>query len=435
MTAAELNAFRPGVTVIEDAASPTGYTAVFLFDEHGLTPEYLDYILRQYHVDLRKALDLTRITRVAVYSNTAWLYDYGEMPADHPLDPAQSHAPQEYRPGLYPAGGDTSAELFGGAKVNFAQECVFLGDGRWGCAFPLTSGATDYNIRLGDAFGRTDGTYLYDPANPPMYNEVSRVYSRSSMVWVPHAACEGDRDRSVENPDPAAPKGRIEYVPFEENNSIAVYLPAGYDPNRAEPYKVLYLSHGAQAEFLGSELRWLHECAGENIFNNLGVDFLVVTMNNIHNGGENTRTGIGGLWNMDSICEAQKRIMTAVEARYPVGRTSADRAFAGFSMGGWTTESIYVHMADQFDYFGIWSMGRADLINEDTLPFLKANADHNHVQLAWGDWDWCLPFCHGLEQALRENGIPYTQFTVPGSHDWRTWALILAHSCREFFFQ
>jgi len=430
----DYSGYEPGVTVIEDASSPTGYTAVFVFDEAGLTDEYIAYIAGQYNVDLSSKLDLSRITRVAVYSNTAMLFSYEDSAADTALNPITGYTPDQYTTGLYPAGGDTNGALFGGAKINYEVQCVEFADGLWGATIPLTSGATDYNIRLGDVFGRSDGTYLYDPANPPMYNTASGVYSRSSMVYVPYCAEKSDVDRTVECPKTEGETGTLEFVAFEENNSIAVYLPAGYDASREEPYNVLYLSHGAQSEFLGSEMRWLNECAGRNIFDNLGIDYIVVSVNNIHNGGENLEKGSSGLWDQALIWEAQERIMAYVEANYNAGTEPANRAYAGFSMGGLTTQNVYMAHADAFDYFGIWSMGIGSLVSEDYLQIMLDNADHAKVQLAWGDWDYCLDYAKTLQAVLDNNGIEYDFFTVPGSHDWRTWQLILADSCVNFFF-
>lgn len=70
-----------------------------------------------------------------------------------------------------------------------------------------------------------------------------------------------------------------------DQRGLAVYLPYGYDADRAEPYKILYLSHGASGDQTGNELRWMNEGAVANIMDNLAAEdkiepYVVVTMNN-----------------------------------------------------------------------------------------------------------------------------------------------------------
>ena len=134
---------------------------------------------------------------------------------------------------------------------------------------PLSSGAFVYNFRVtaanGDQIARLD-----DPINPTMTNSATGIHSLSSMVYVPYdAAKQGTSewaDRSVELPQADAGKrGTVQTVSYigadGTEHGLAVYLPAGYDANRTEPYKVLYLSHGTSGDIYGDELRWMNGCA------------------------------------------------------------------------------------------------------------------------------------------------------------------------------
>lgn len=132
---------------------------------------------------------------------------------------------------------------------------------------PLSSGAFVYNFRVtaanGDQIARLD-----DPSNPTMTNSATGIHSLSSMVYVPYDTTKQGTsewaDRSVELPQADAGKrGTVQTVSYigadGTEHGLAVYLPAGYDANRTEPYKVLYLSHGTSGDIYGDELRWMNE--------------------------------------------------------------------------------------------------------------------------------------------------------------------------------
>ena len=421
-----------GVTVVASSDSPTGYLAVFVFDEAGITEEYLDYYRKQYQADLCERLDLNRISRVQIYSNTALLFCYDEQKKHEILDPVRTaHAPEEFRDGMYPAGGDTTVELYGGKKVNYDRDMTEFAPGKWGTAIPLLSGCTDYNVRLIDEEGRTDGTYLFDPANRPMQNPISGLYSRSSVVYVPYdekkqpAYC----NRDIENPRTDGKTGTLEFTEYDgadgSKRHLAVYLPAGYDPEREELYRVIYISHGMQAEKRGCEMRWLHECAVRNMLDHLEKDFVLVAMNNSDFD-----------WDYEKIWAEQERIFIHIEKKYHVSSVPEDRAYVGFSMGGMTTSYMYMKHTDSFGYFGIWNAAAHQILEalpkEEKETLAKKNVK---VQIAYGDWDWCMPTLDSFSAQLKELGIAHDFFTVPGSHDWRCFALIFARSVQSFLFQ
>lgn len=430
-TGVSFEEYKTGVTVIPSPESPTGYLAVFVFDEKSITEEYLAYYRRQYQTDLSTKLNLDQISRVQIYSNTALLFCYEEQKKHMLLDPAHTaHTPEEFRDGMYPAGGDTAVDLYRGKKVNYYQDMTEFAEGRWGTAIPLLSGCTDYNVRLVDQAGNEDGTYLFDPENPPMYNPLSGLYSRSSVVYVPYdpekqpAYC----NRDIENPRTDGVKGIVQFTAYDGADGtvrhLAVYLPAGYDEHRKEPYRVVYISHGMQTEKRGCEMRWLHECAAGNMLDHLEADFVLVAMNNSDFN-----------WDYHKIWAEQQRIFDYVEKTYHVSSRQEDRAFVGFSMGGMTTSYMYLKHTDAFGYYGIWNAAAHELLasmpEEEKASLAKKRVK---VQIAYGDWDWCMPTLDSFSQQLEELGVPHDFFTVPGSHDWRTFAMIFGMSVKNFLF-
>ena len=218
---------------------------------------------------------------------------------------------------------------------------------------------------------------------------------------------------------------------YESENGtrdLGIYLPSGYDPGRSKPYQVLYLSHGQQSERQGTEMRWLSECAAVPIMDNLEGDFLLVTMNNKSLD-----------WDEEKIWEEVKNIISYMEKNYHVGKEVKDRAFAGFSMGGFTTQRIYFAHPEAFAYFGIWSFGMTSLL--DALEEREKEAllaAPSSVQLGAGTWDYMLSGEMGaktLYERLKEMGIRAEWAEVPAAHDWICWQMLLMGAVRNFFWK
>lgn len=267
--------YAPGVTVEKDENSPTGYTVTFVYKEQ-----------KSYTSKAGLTINTAEnpLTKVELYSDCFMLFDPDGGNAGS-IDAALAATPYNYTAGLAPAGGN--------GDTTYYVELEKFADGRWGVQMPLSSGAFVYNFRVtaenGDQIARLD-----DPSNPTMINEATGIRSLSSMVYVPYDADKQGTstwaDRSVELPQADANKrGTVQTVSYTgadaTEHGLAVYLPAGYDANRAEPYKVLYLSHGTSGDIYGDELRWMNEGAVANILDNLIAEgktepFIVVTMNN-----------------------------------------------------------------------------------------------------------------------------------------------------------
>ena len=416
----DYTAYEKGYTVFEDAQSPTGYSAVFVYEEQpsyeGLTGE---------------------VASVDFFSKTMMLFSYDSMPADMPLDPRHAYYPEDYQPGLFPAGGDTDGSIYNGQKINYYADMTEFAEGLWGVKIPVFSGAYDYNFQVFDTYGNAStgsNSFLYDPNNLPMQNATGD-YDRSSMFYVPYKAetmGEGQWiDRSLFIPRTDDHVGTLQFDTYESENGtrdLGIYLPYGYDAEREEPYKVLYMSHGQQSELEGDEMRWLAECAAVNIMDNLEADFIVVTMNN-----KNLN------WDENLIWDEAQNMIAYMEENYNVSTEVADRAFAGFSMGGFTTQRIYFAHPDAYGYFGIWSFGMTSLLDGMSDEDKEALAAQTcKVQLGAGDWDYLLHGAMGaadLCEKLAEIGVEADWVTVPASHDWGCWQMLFANAVENFFWK
>ncbi len=421
---AEKKSSKSGVTVHPDANSPTGYSADFLYDT-----SLVDFA----------ALGLKDISKVTLYSDCMKLYSYEEQ-TPGTINGKKGHLPEEYAEGLYPAGGSGDTRL--------DVELKSYGNGIFSCSIPLSSGAFVYNYTLTDSTGKSVSR-LDDPANPAARNSVTKIRDLSSMVYVPYDKSKSNKDkwadRSVENPKKDGKKGTYITTGYTGKNGkthgLAIYLPAGYDEKRAEPYNVLYISHGTGGDLYGEEMRWLNEGAVRNINDNLGIDYVVVCMNN----QEFAVSGAGQPdWDFNLIADDQiNYIMPFVEKNYNVSKEAAGRAYAGLSMGGATTSNFLMYHGDLFSHFGIWSYantdaasyckvkGLVDANNQKAVSALK----NPKIMIAYGSWDFGMDSCKQFAKILSTIGVEYKELEVPAAHDWENWQLVYAWAAKNFFWK
>jgi len=408
----DYSGYEPGVTVIEDASSPTGYRAVFIYDSNKV---------------VASDLGLVDIVSVGMYSDCMKLYTYEEQESGK-ISGAYGHMPDEYTEGMYPGGGNGETRL----DVQLED----LGGGFYGCNVALPSGAFVYNFQLTDSEG-TVKARLSDPSNPAAFNEKTGISDLSSMLYVPYSAdtMNSDEwaDRSLELPKTEGAKGTYIETSYKgvngEIRGLCVYLPAGYDKNREEPYNVLYISHGAGADLRGEEMRWMNEGCVVNIMDNLGAQWVVVSMNNQDMDG----------WKYGLIENDQfNHIMPYVEANFNVATDASGRAYAGLSMGGITTSNMFMNHTSEFGWYGIWSAANAGGLDatgiKEALSAIPAE-DRPEILFAYGSWDFGMASCNSFADGIAELGYDFSKLEVPGAHDWETWQLIYAWAAQNFFFQ
>lgn len=347
--------YKEGVTVVADAESPTGYTAHFVYNSNKDTrfsvPE-------EYHVDTVTVTGSFRLLSAA--------------------DNYNDHSLREYKNGdfvanVHPYARSTGRGGIAGAEWPF--EMTNVGNGYYTLDIPMVSGAHYYYMTMtfADADGnpyqveRTDRdgnktivTYSEqwdDLANPSPCRD-NEANSDSNTGDITHSIVYGKWDSVKQSKSPNldymtpydGPNGKVEYKTYagSRNNhqDLGVYLPPNYDPNRTEPYKVIYLSHGAG----GNETYWFSQPQAANVMDhviaeNPDKEAIIVGLDNT-------------LYSWDYYQIGQNvvnYVIPFIEANYNVSKEAKDRAFAGFSMGSMTTTYMAFHHADKFDYFGIFS--------------------------------------------------------------------------------
>jgi len=370
-----------GPTVIQDPNSPTGYTVHFVY----YNPT------------------ATSVTFAADILLRNW------------ADPSDTtvYQPSEYRPGLMRGGGAYTAPM------------TKYGGGYWVIDVPLAAGANQYWFYVD---GNTN-LWVTDPENAPIYapdgltGNSRRAFNK---VNVPYDA---EKQNSAllearalyENPRPDTQKGTWSYVAIPtqiggRTRYLGVYLPPGYDPNRAEPYKTIYMQHGGQQD--ASD--WMNIGSVPVIMDNLIADGLtepavVVTTDSTYLGNANT-----GYPNLRNI------IIPFVESQYNVSKNRMDRAFAGLSMGGMITSNIINYDPTMFGYYGPWSGGMSIRAN---TPNLKKC----YILIGGGKWDFGLPNANSV--AALKGYANYDNVVVPGAHDFNTWCELFTMFAKDYLWK
>lgn len=364
----------PGPTVFADPASPTGYTARFVYHNETATSVRFvaDILLRNW--------------------------------AD-PTD-TQVYQPSEYRPGLMRGGGAYDAPM------------TNVGGGDWVISVPLAAGVNQYWFYVDN----DTNNWVADPANPPAFapdgltgsarrafNKVFVPYDPEKQNFAPLA------DRQIELPRDDSPKGTWSYVPFEvggTTRTLGVYLPPGYDPDRPEPYKTIYMQHGSGQD----QSDWMTIGDVPVIMDNLLQDgdtepAVVITTNSNYLG-----SAAAGYPNLREV------IVPFVESNYNVSTLPKDRAFAGLSMGSAITQTLINYDADYFGYYGAFSGG---VSVRNTTPDLGVP----YILFGGGAWDFGLP---NPAQVAALTNANVQNVVVSGAHDFNAWNQLFTIFARDY---
>ena len=368
----------PGPTVIKDPSSPTGYTGHFVYyDPNATSVRFVaDILLRDW---------------------------------EDPADPTV-YQPSEYRPGLMRGGGAYDVEM------------TEVGDGYWVTDVPLAAGANQYWFYVDD----NTAHWVTDPANSPIYapdgltgnarrafNKVNVPYDPEKQGFAPMAA------REIENPRADAPSGTWSYVPFDvagTTRTMGVYLPPGYDPDRAEPYKTIYMQHGGGQD----QSDWMNIGSVPVIMDNLVQDGLTEPAVVITTATNYLGAPSAGYPNLRDV------VLPFVESSYNVSKHPADRAFAGLSGGSIVTQNIINHDPTLFGYYGPWSGGVR--VNSAT-PNLAAP----YILYGGGAWDFGLP--NPTAVAALDDVAFVENVVVAGAHDFNAWNQLFTTFARDYLWK
>ncbi|MEE6282344.1 alpha/beta hydrolase-fold protein [Georgenia sp. MJ170] len=281
--------------------------------------------------------------------------------------------------------------------------------GNW-LRIPMEKHGDRWRLTLGPLEG---GSYYYkfvvdrvdhkDAANP------TSVVSEPTWSTF-HVAGEGIRGEYTADV-PAESRGAVEVMSYtsiadEEERSAYVWTPPDYDPNREEPYPVLYLQHGGGQSWAD----WIDVGFAAQILDNHHLRGTIVPMVVVMGNGNG----------VDFPAELRQRIVPTAEAEYHVSSDPGERALAGLSMGsGHTLETLYAHPGE-FAYIGAFSSRTTP---EGDVDIEAINAGTELLRIYTGDvQDFTYEGTLNLLSVLTDLGIEHEFATViPGPHSWDVW--------------
>jgi enterochelin esterase-like enzyme len=390
----------PGPTVIADPNSPTGYSVTFVYYNPNATRVQL-------------AGDLTLLD---IHTGTT------------------RYPPEAWQTGRYHCGG-----------TEFLREMTQDADGYWSATIPMHAGGLSYWYRVWDPAQGWSNKRIWDPAaSHPRPEGHTSFRTRNNdvlgAVYVPYD--EKQNDPVLENrakyelpiTDPAQ-RGTVQYIPYttilgDDGHYLGVYLPAGYDANRAEPYQVIYLAHG----IFGDETDFLVPGNVPNILDNMIArgeiePVVVVTMGNHFTGAS---LDFGSYDRTNAANNLVQTILPLIEAKYHVSKEREGRAYAGFSYGGMTGGFVIRAYPTTFRAYGFFS-GNPSLTAEN-YDAIAAAVGTNELSIFLGNgfFEGNLDAANTIRDNFRTRGIPAETAQVRGAHDMMTASQLFTIFARDY---
>ena len=205
---------------------------------------------------------------------------------------------------------------------------------------PLAAGANQYWFYVNN----NTNAWLADPANSPIFAPDGIAFpSRRAFnkVFVPYDAAKQNfapsATRQIELPREDSAKGTWSYVELPGLPPLGGTIPRTSastsrrttTPNRAEPYKTIYMQHGGGQD----QSDWMNMGNVPVIMDNLLQDgttepAVVITTNTNYLGPVGNQAVQG-----DAYPNLRNVVIPFVETNYNVSTDAIDRAFAGLSAG------------------------------------------------------------------------------------------------------
>lgn len=263
---------------------------------------------------------------------------------------------------------------------------------------------------LQENFAGEKNHLMVDPKNPPVVPTVTGI-QRNSELYI--GTEEENICVPIRDPQKAGTITYISYMDIDDKpQSMAVYLPAGYD--RTKVYPLILVSHGGG----GNEADWPSQGSIGNIMDHLIAQgktrpaILVCMNNSVYN------------WNYKKIADnCELKIIPFLQKIFNISDETKDRAFCGLSMGSMTTLYMYMHRSHLYDYFGAFSGGLAGgvyfTLDDPHLQDVTLMIGSAEEDIAYNQRDIGVPT---TIRALKARGLPFIPYFVKGSHDWFCWS-------------
>ncbi|WP_062461413.1 alpha/beta hydrolase-fold protein [Demequina soli] len=311
-------------------------------------------------------------------------------------------------------------------------------DGVWELTAAVPAGLWNYGFVTRECTLVLVCEVTADPANPaPLATDPDEA-QQWSRLFVPVDPAHPTYDAADQLPAAPAERGTVEARTYASalsvdpagRHALGVYLPAGFDPDREEPYPLLVLSHGAYDD---ETAWWIKGGAAEQLDHAIATGEIppVVAITTDFSGLSADGMEDPAFFDLYAR-ELVDSVLPYAESHLHATADPALRAFAGLSMGGRLAEHLMLTRADLFDAYGMWSMPAAvaphgaaeDLTDAELATAATARAVH----LGTGAQD---PLTAGagsfeaLAARYREAGLTATTLETEGDHSWWVWRRML----------
>jgi enterochelin esterase-like enzyme len=246
-----------------------------------------------------------------------------------------------------------------------------------------------------------DRVAVKDPSNPTKVT--------SEPAWSTFFI-NGERSRMLSE-IPAGQGGKVESLTYRstvanQDRTALVWTPPGYDPNRVQPYPVLYLQHGAGQTYTD----WTEMGRAKQILDHQFLDGDLVPMVVV--------MGNGNVSNFNT--ELLENIVPAARARYNISSDPSQQALAGLSMGGGQALGVLRAFPGRFAYVAAFSAAWSSGAGVDVEAI---NNGTKLLRLYVGDQtDFVYPSFMASLPTLNNLGIHYEfDGVTPGPHGWDVW--------------
>ena len=229
------------------------------------------------------------------------------------------------------------------------------------------------------------------------------------------------------------PHVKVSYRYYHSNTCgidrvMCVYTPAGYDPNGKEKLPVLYLIHGMTDTYE----TWFKVGHVNNILDNLiaqgKAKRMIVVMPYANPYPEMILQGKAERYDSmgtDIVTnEIMKDVKPFIEANYKVKISAADRAVAGFSLGGRQALACGLGNPKSFQYVCAMAPAifgeeyKTNFQNGTYAPLSEVKKDVKFLWIGTGTSDFLISASRGLDAYLNEQGVKHTFYTPDGGHTW-----------------
>jgi enterochelin esterase-like enzyme len=286
-----------------------------------------------------------------------------------------------------------------------------------------------------------DGNVLPDPNNPLIKPLFKRALGQS-LAHVP-----GPKTLSWELNN--VPHGVLlqHFYKSEivgDDRDFRVYTPPGYNPNRKEPYPVLYLFHGITDETSA----WITAGRENIILDNLiaqGKAKEMIIVNTLGYGAPEMLEPGAGPYSKAAFKKNEelfvssfiKEVIPAIEKLYHVGKTKKYRAVAGLSMGGGQSLDVGLNHPELFTYVAGFSAAVILLDPDYEKAFPKLNASINkELKLIWisiGKDDFLIESNRKYKAWLESKNVKFFYQETEGVHSYNVWRRYLTDFSQLIF--